>query len=174
MSQTLVLGVGNILLQDEGVGVRAIEHLQKHYHFPQGVQVLDGGTMGLDLLSYLEGVDRLLVIDAVDAHRPPGTIVRLTNGEIPALLGRKLSPHQIGLADLLSVAELRDLTPQQVVLIGIQPAELETSLDLSPTIRGQMPSIIQQALGELENWGHTIGRLDGLSTLSVNGTSQSN
>lgn len=158
MSQTLVLGVGNILLQDEGVGVRAIEHLQKHYHFPQEVQVLDGGTMGLDLLSYLEGVDRLLVIDAVDAHRPPGTVVRLTNGEIPALLGRKLSPHQIGLADLLSVAELRDLTPKQVVLIGVQPAELETGLDLSPTIRGQMTSIVDMILKEVMDWGHIIER----------------
>jgi hydrogenase maturation protease len=144
------------LLQDEGVGVRVVEHLQENYTFPEEVQVLDGGTMGLDLLFYLEGVDRLLVIDAVDARQPPGTIVRLTDGQIPALLGRKLSPHQIGLADLLSVAGLRDLTPSQVVLVGVQPASLETELSLSPTIRAQLPSIIDMVTQELKRWGYTI------------------
>jgi hydrogenase maturation protease len=156
VTRALVLGVGNILLQDEGVGVRVVEHLQENYTFPEEVQVLDGGTMGLDLLFYLEGVDRLLVIDAVDARQPPGTIVRLTDGQIPALLGRKLSPHQIGLADLLSVAGLRDLTPSQVVLIGVQPASLETELSLSPTIRAQLPSIIDMVTQELKRWGYTI------------------
>lgn len=158
MSRTLVLGVGNILLQDEGVGVRVVEHLKEHYNFPEEVQVLDGGTMGLDLLYYLEGADRLLVIDAVDATRPPGTLLRLADGEIPTFLGRKLSPHQIGLADLLSVAGLRDLTPHQVVLVGVQPASLETGLNLSPTIRAQLPSIVEIVLKEVRNWGHRIER----------------
>jgi hydrogenase maturation protease len=158
VSQTLVLGVGNILLQDEGIGVRVVEHLNECYTFPEEVQVLDGGTMGLDLLYYLEGVDRLLVIDAVDAGRPPGTILRLTGDEIPALLGRKLSPHQIGLADLLSVAELRDLTPGQVVLIGVQPASLETGLDLSPAIRARVPAIVEMVIKEVIDWGYTTNR----------------
>jgi hydrogenase maturation protease len=158
MLRTLILGVGNILLQDEGIGVRVVEHLKEHYTFPEEVQVLDGGTMGLDLLFYLEGIDRLLVIDAVDARRAPGTIVRLVDGEIPALLGRRLSPHQIGLADLLSVAELRDLTPQHVVLIGVQPDSLETGLELSPTISGQMPSIVDMVLKEVRNWEHSLER----------------
>jgi len=112
--------------------------------------------MGLDLLSYLEGVDHLLVVDAVDAGRPPGTIIRLTDGEIPAFLGRKLSPHQIGLADLLTVAALRDLMPRQVVLIGVQPKALGTGLELSPTVGEQVPSIAQMVVKEVRNWGHTI------------------
>ena len=153
-----MLGVGNILLQDEGIGVHVVEHLKEHCSFSEEVQVLDGGTMGLDLLSYLEGVDRLLVIDAVDAGRLPGTIIRLTDDEIPAFLGRKLSPHQIGLADLLSVASLRDLLPHQVVLIGVQPASLETGLELSPTISAQMPSIVKMVLKEVMNWEHTVDR----------------
>jgi hydrogenase maturation protease len=152
----LVLGVGNILLQDEGVGVRVVEQLQEAYAIPEEVKVLDGGTMGLDLLYYLEEVDRLLVVDAVDARQPPGTIVRLTDGQIPALLGRKLSPHQIGLADLLSVAGLRDLAPRETVLIGVQPASLETDLSLSPTVSAQLPSIVDMVLEELKRWGHTI------------------
>jgi len=156
VTRTLVLGVGNILLQDEGVGVRVVEQLQENYTFPEEVQVLDGGTMGLDLLHYLEGVDHLLVIDAVDARQPPGSVVRLTDGEIPAFLGRKLSPHQIGLADLLSVASLRDLAPRETVLIGVQPASLETELSLSPTVRAQLPAIIDMVVEELKRWGYTI------------------
>jgi hydrogenase maturation protease len=158
VSQTLVLGVGNILLQDEGVGVRVVEQLREGCVLPEEIQVLDGGTMGLDLLYYLEGVERLLVIDAVDAGQPPGTILRLTGDEIPALLGRKLSPHQIGLADLLSVAELRDLTPGQVILIGVQPASLETGLDLSPTIRARLPAIVEMVIKEVRNWGYITNR----------------
>jgi hydrogenase maturation protease len=156
MSRALVLGVGNILLQDEGVGVHVIEHLQEHYHFPPDVEVLDGGTMGLELLNYLEGVERLLVIDAVDARQPPGTILRLMDGQIPAFLGRRLSPHQIGLADLLAVARLRDLTPPHVVLIGVQPASLDTGLDLSPTIHTQLHSIVHIVLREIEAWGYSL------------------
>jgi hydrogenase maturation protease len=158
VSQTLVLGVGNILLQDEGVGVRVVEQLREGCVLPEEIQVLDGGTMGLDLLYYLEGVERLLVIDAVDAGQSPGTIIRLTGDEIPALLGRKLSPHQIGLADLLSVAELRDLTPGQVILIGVQPASLETGLDLSPTIRARLPAIVEMVIKEVRNWGYITNR----------------
>ncbi|GAB4533767.1 MAG: HyaD/HybD family hydrogenase maturation endopeptidase [Anaerolineae bacterium] len=157
MSCTLILGVGNILMGDEGVGVWVIEHLQAHYTFPEEVQVLDGGTMGLDLLTYLEGVERLLVVDALDACQPPGTIVRLADDQIPAFLGRrKLSPHQIGLADLLSVASLRGQMPHQTVLIGVQPASLETKLGLSPTIQAQLPSILEKLLSEMESWGYQI------------------
>jgi hydrogenase maturation protease len=160
VTHSLVLGVGNILLQDEGVGVRVVEQLQEAYAFPEEVQVLDGGTMGLDLLYYLEEVDRLLVVDAVDARQPPGTVVRLTDGQIPALLGRKLSPHQIGLADLLSVAGLRDLTPRETVLIGVQPASLETDLSLSPIVSAQLPSIVDMVIEELKRWGHSIRPLN--------------
>lgn len=161
MNRTLVLGVGNILLQDEGIGVRVVEHLKERYLFPEEVQVLDGGTMGLDLLYYLEGVDRLLVIDAVDAARPPGAIIRLAGDEIPVFLGRKLSPHQIGLADLLSVAELRDLSPRQAVLIGVQPASLETGLDLSPVVGAQVPAIVEAVLKEMATWGHAMDTVRG-------------
>jgi hydrogenase maturation protease len=160
VTHSLVLGVGNILLQDEGIGVRVVEQLQEAYAFPEEVQVLDGGTMGLDLLYYLEEVDRLLVVDAVDARQPPGTVVRLTDGQIPALLGRKLSPHQIGLADLLSVAGLRDLMPRETVLIGVQPASLETDLSLSPIVSAQLPSIVDMVIEELKRWGHSIRPLN--------------
>lgn len=153
MAHTLVLGIGNILLQDEGVGVRAAEQIQQRYEIPEGVQVLDGGTMGLDLITCLEGVEQLLVIDAVQASVPPGSIIRLVNEEIPAFLGQKISPHQIGLSDILSVARLRDMLPERMVLLGIQPASLETGLALSPTIAARLDALVAAAIAELQAWG---------------------
>ncbi len=121
MKKTLVLGLGNILLRDEGVGVRVIERLQALYDFPPEVQVLDGGTMALDLLPYVEDSARLLVIDALEMGAAPGTIARLEGNEVPAFLSIKISPHQMGLADILAAARLRDLYPQELVLWGVQP-----------------------------------------------------
>ena len=104
MADTLVLGLGNILLGDEGVGVRVVERLLERYDFPEGVRVMDGGTLGLDLLPYVEDASRLLVVDAVQARKPPGTLVRMTGDEIPVFLdASKVSPHQEGLQDLLAV-----------------------------------------------------------------------
>ncbi len=153
MSYTLILGVGNILLQDEGIGVRVVERLQQSYLFNEEVQLLDGGTLGLNLLPYFEGVERLLIIDAMDAQKPAGTILRLTGEEIPAILQHKISPHQLGLSEVLSIARLMDSLPPQIVLLGIQPASLATSLDLSPTLAAQIPSLLQAVLQELETWG---------------------
>ncbi len=152
MTHTLVLGVGNILLQDEGVGVRVVEALHAQRTWPDTVLLLDGGTMGLDLIGYLEGVDTMLIIDAVEARQPPGTIVRLVGSEIPAFLGNKISPHQVGISDILSVALLRDLMPREVVLIGIQPAVVATGLELSPTLTARMPAIIDAVLEQLRAW----------------------
>jgi hydrogenase maturation protease len=95
MAETLVMGLGNILLSDEGIGVRVGEHLLEQYDFSEGVLVMDGGTLGLDLLPCLEEASRLVVVDAVQARKPPGTLIRLTGTEIPIFLdASKVSPHQ--------------------------------------------------------------------------------
>jgi hydrogenase maturation protease len=153
MKETLVLGLGNILLRDEGVGVRVVERLQELYQFPPGVQVLDGGTLGLDLMPYVEAADRLLVIDAVDAGAEPGTIAHLEGEEVPAFLSVKISPHQMGLSDLLAAARLRDVYPEEVVLWGVQPAEIDVGLDLSPAVAPQVDALVDKALAELHQWG---------------------
>ena len=114
--RTLVLGLGNVLLQDEGVGVHVVERLRAEYAFPDDVIVLDGGTLGLDLLGRVEDSDRVVVVDAVKAGKTPGDLVRLVNAEIPAFLGTKVSPHQIGLQDLLGLAQLRGQMPREIVL----------------------------------------------------------
>jgi hydrogenase maturation protease len=155
-AQTLVLGVGNLLLSDEGVGLRVLERLVTTYQIPEEVLTLDGGTLGLDLLYYLDGVENLLIIDAVEMGAEPGTLVRLEGDEVPSFLSVKMSPHQIGIPDMLFAAKLRDLYPRNVVLWGIQPGSLEVGLELSHSVAAQVDSLVDKVLVELERWGYHL------------------
>jgi hydrogenase maturation protease len=153
VKKTLVLGLGNILLGDEGVGVRVVERLQELYQFPQEVQVLDGGTLALDLLPYVEDTDHLLVIDALEMGAEPGTVARLEGDEVPAFLSVKISPHQMGLADLLAATRLRDVYPEQLVLWGVQPGVMSPGLELSSAVAAQVEVLVNSVLAELSWWG---------------------
>jgi hydrogenase maturation protease len=154
MAETLVLGLGNILLGDEGVGVRVVERLLEQYEFPEGVQVMDGGTLGLDLLPYVEETSRLLVIDAVQANKPPGTLLRMEGDEIPVFLdASKVSPHQEGLQDLLAVAVLKGYLPEEVVFWGAQIESLGVGLELSDPVAAQVDALGEKVLQELARWG---------------------
>jgi hydrogenase maturation protease len=148
----LVLGIGNILLQDEGVGVRAVERLQERYALPEGVEALDGGVRGMDLLSFFEGVSRLLVLDAVQTGQPPGTLVRLANDDIPSYVSPKISPHQEGLADVLWAARALNIYPEEVVLWGMEPASLGVGLELSAQVAAQVDALVERAVQELSRW----------------------
>lgn len=148
----LVLGLGNLLLQDEGAGVRVIERLRAHYTFPDHVIVLDGGTLGLDLLAYLEDASHVVIVDAINAGKAPGTLMRLVNEEIPAFLGPKVSPHQVGLPDLLALAKLRGFFPEEVVLWGVQTGHLAPGLELSPQVAAQIEPLTLHVIEELVRW----------------------
>lgn len=151
--QILILGLGNILLQDEGLGVRAAERLAARYRLPPEVQVMDGGVMGLDLLPHLEGVTHLLITDAVQTGLPPGSLVRLEGEAIPAALSLKMSMHQVGLQELLALAGFQGTLPEQVVLWGLEPASLDWGLELSAPIAAQIDALVDVAVGELRAWG---------------------
>ena len=153
---TLILGVGNLLMSDEGVGVHVIQKLVERYELPEEVQVLDGGTLGMDLLYYLEGTENLLLIDAVETRKEPGTIIRLEDDEVPAFLSMKMSPHQIGVPDMLAAAKLKDVFPKRLVLWGIQPELLEIGLDLSSTVEAKVDTIIEKVLEQLSIWGYEV------------------
>lgn len=155
-TKTVVLGVGNILLADEGIGVRVIERLQADYVLPPDVQVVDGGTLGMDLLYYLTDACNLIIIDAVEMAGEPGQTVRLEGDDVPARLSLKMSPHQMGIPDMLFAAKLRDLYPDKIVLLGVQPGVLEPSLELSPPVAAQVETLVSQVCRELEQWGLTI------------------
>lgn len=149
----LVLGIGNLIMSDDGIGVRVVQQLAEQWSFPDGVTLLDGGTLGLDLLPKLEGVERLLVIDAVDTGDVPGSMVRLAGDEVPVALETKVSPHQMGLKDLLAVAMLQGFAPCEMVLWGVQPERIEMGLELSPAVAAQVEPLGVNVLAELETWG---------------------
>jgi hydrogenase maturation protease len=154
MGETLVLGLGNILLGDEGVGVRVIERLLEEYDFPEGVRVMDGGTLGLDLLPYVEDASRMVVVDAVRARKAPGALVRMVGDEIPVFLdASKVSPHQEGLQDLLAVAMLKGYLPDELVFWGMQIESLDVGLELSAAVAAQVDTLVGKVLVELARWG---------------------
>ena len=154
----LVLGLGNLLMSDDSVGVRAIQRLQSEYQAPEGVTLLDGGTLGLDLLPYIELADTLLIIDALEMQAPPGSLFRLEGDEVPRAFANKLSVHQMGLQDLLAVAELQGYVPQKLVVHGIQAGSIEMKLALSSPVEQAMESLNNAVIDELASWGITLKR----------------
>lgn len=148
MAKDLILGVGNLLLTDEGVGIHVVQKLLEYADLPPDVEIVDGGTAGLGLLYYLEGVNRLVIVDAVELHAAPGTIVRWNGEQVPVYMAMKVSPHEITLPDFLAAARLRDLYPQEVIVWGIQPESLEVGVDLSPTLAAKLDELVQNVLGE--------------------------
>lgn len=146
---TLVLGLGNILLSDEGVGVRAVEALVEQVPLPPDVEVLDGGTSGMDLLDQIAGRARLIVVDAVRTGRPPASVVRLAGDEVPAFFSAKLSPHQLGLSDVLAVLRLMDAAPAEITVIGVEPVSLDLGLDLSPAVAASLAEVLALLRTEL-------------------------
>jgi hydrogenase maturation protease len=147
--RSIVLGVGNILLSDEGVGVRAVELLRAAWEVPAGVSLIDGGTSAMELLDDLEGVDLLIVLDAVRAGRVPGSLIRLAGDEVPVFFRAKLSPHQIGLADVLASLDLLGTPPRETVIFGVEPLSLETGLDLSMPVAACLPEMAHKVVDEL-------------------------
>lgn len=154
-----VLGLGNILLQDEGVGVHAIEAIRKDYAFPKNVRLIDGGTMGLDLISFIEGMDKVIIIDAVNFKKAPGTIAIIEDEDIPAFLSAKLSVHQIAFPDVLSALKLLGTMPAKMTLIGIQPEIIETGIEMSEAVNKKFDKLIRTVIEKLNEWGIEERRL---------------
>jgi hydrogenase maturation protease len=148
-----LIGLGNLLLRDEGVGVHAVEALRKKFDFSEDLCLLDGGTLGLDLLPWIEGMERVLFVDAIDLKKDPGTIAVLEDDEIPALLKPALSFHQIGLSDLLFAVKFMGKNPSKIVLVGIQPEKMETGLTLSEALDKNFGPLQQRILEKLKEWG---------------------
>jgi hydrogenase maturation protease len=151
----LILGLGNFLLCDDGLGVRALELLQDRYDLPQSVDCVDGGVLGLELMAHVEGRTHLLAIDAVQTGQEPGTLVRLEGEEIPKGLTVKLSMHQVTFADILALSTLRGTVPPRLVVWGLVPAVLESGVGLSDIVEAQLGKLVEAAIGELHRWGIT-------------------
>lgn len=155
-SHMLLMGLGNIILRDEGLGVRTYERLLERYTLPPEVEAIDGGTLGLSLLAYLEDATDLLIIDAVRSGNPPGTIVRLEGAAIPTALTLKMSMHQAGLQELLAISAIRGTTPQRIVLWGMEPAVMEPGLDLTESLAANLDTLVDAVVHELRSWGAAV------------------
>jgi len=153
---TLVLGLGNTIMTDDGFGVRVVETLSSRFRFLGDVRLLDGGTLGLDLLPHLEDTERLLIIDALQMQSPPGQVFRLTGEEVPRAFASKLSVHQMGVQDLLAVSELMGHLPPELVVWGVQPESIEMGTELTPTVAAALEPVIAGVVKELQGWGIAV------------------
>jgi hydrogenase maturation protease len=152
-AQVTLIGLGNLLLKDEGAGIHAVRYIEEHCEVPPGLEIVDGGTSGLDLLPFIEGRDRVLFVDAVNFRREPGYIGELNNSEIPAFFQIKSSLHHLGLADVLAAAQLLDTLPPEICLIGIQPHTLKPGLELSETLQARLDAFLEAIFAKLRAWG---------------------
>jgi hydrogenase maturation protease len=151
--RVVVLGIGNTLMSDESVGVRAVEALQAAYELPDYVEVIDGGTSGMELLDDLAHASLLLVVDAVYARKAPGELVHLAGADVPVFFRSKLSPHQISLSDVLASLEFAGQMPGETVVIGVQPQSFELGLELTPVVAASLPALVDMIVGELRAHG---------------------
>jgi hydrogenase maturation protease len=155
--KTLIFGAGNLLLSDEGFGVHFIQHLQENYDFTDDVELYDGGTLGIMVTHLLEEADQVYLIDVIDAKGEPGEVFRYEKEEF--LLGKlpiKLSPHQIGIQEVLTLSDLRGRTPDTVTLFGVIPATYDAGVELSPSLKGILPELASRLVKEIRTKGHEI------------------
>jgi hydrogenase maturation protease len=150
----MVMGLGNILNRDEGLGVHAVKALEERIgRLAPQVEFVDGGVLGLNLLPWVEESSHLLVLDAINAGKDPGTLIELSREEIPLYTSIKMSDHQVTFQEVLGMASFRGYLPEKLHLIGAQPSDLSIGLGLSPTVEQVLPSILSRAETVLRAWG---------------------
>jgi hydrogenase maturation protease len=147
----LILGVGNLLLKDEGIGVHVARKLMD-MDLPPYVEVVEGGTSGFDLLDDIEGRGKVVVVDTVQAGQPPGTLYRLSREDIEDRPKQRLSLHDIDMTDLLKLSDLLGVKkPAEVIIIGVEPKDMETaSMELSPEVEAQISKVIELVMKEIQ------------------------
>jgi len=147
----VVLGLGNPLFQDEGLGIHVIYELMKG-QLAEQAELIDGGTDGLALLNTVEEAQQLLVIDAIDGGLAPGTIKRWQGDQIKLSAGSKISPHQLGFQEVLALAKMRGKMPSQMVLIGVQPRSLDWGTRLTAVTALTVPQIMDMVRKQIDTW----------------------
>lgn len=155
--KTLIFGAGNLILSDEGFGVHCINYLAERYQFPEEVELYDGGTLGIMVTHKIEEAERVFIVDTVDTAGEPGDIFRYEKDDI--MLNRlpvKLSPHQIGIQEMLFISELRGGCPANVSLVGVIPASLDPGSELSPPLNDKLPRVAGLIVDELRGLGYEI------------------
>lgn len=154
---TGILGIGNLLLSDEGFGIHTIHYLEQNYTFPEDIRLNDAGTAGIYMAPFLEECDPILVIDVVDIPAEPGSVHCFSSKDIGnGIIFTKMSPHQLGLLEMLAICKLRDCNPETVEFFCVVPADLQTSMELSPEVAPRVKEIAERIVRWLRRAGHTI------------------
>jgi hydrogenase maturation protease len=154
-SEIALMGLGNILLRDEGVGVHVLNRIKEQYTFSPPVQLIDGGTLGFALLPFFEDCGRILIVDAVDFGKEPGHIEAMEDDHIPSVFLPKLSVHHIGLCDVLFAAKLMGIKPEKICLVGIQPGSIDVGLEMTETIKSALGDLTGLIIMKLKEWNVT-------------------
>ena len=152
MAKTVVLGVGNILLSDEGFGVRVAEALSQRFRFPDAVEVLDGGTLGIELMRFLDGAERLILIDAIHGSEP-GSFRIIQGADVRLYFQEKVSLHEMGIQEVLASLVVMEKPIAEIVVIGVVPQSLEISLDLTPLVASRIDEATDSVIRQLHDWG---------------------
>jgi hydrogenase maturation protease len=154
-SRIAVLGLGNLMRTDDAVGMLALQRLRADRRFPQSIPLIEGGTLGLDLLYPLEGITHLLALDAIDAGARPGTLLHFEGDEIDLLPIAK-SVHLLGFSDLIGALRLTESAPGEIVVLGVQPEKIDWGTELTPTVEAALATLVESAIGQVMRWSREI------------------
>jgi len=150
----IILGIGNTLNHDEGLGVHAVELLMKMPSIVSrdDIELYDGGTLGLNLLQLVESCSHLLILDTIDANKTPGSLIELKKEQIPLFKEIKMSEHQITFQEVLGLAKLRGKLPDNLYLLGMQPSELQLGVGLSEKVSSNISLLISRVTEIIQSW----------------------
>ena len=152
----VVLGVGNILLTDEGLGVHVVEDLKANYTFTPQISLIDGGTMGMELLTYMRGMKKILLIDAVNGGEAPGTIYEFPHRELEQYFTDHISVHEVGMQDILRIRAIQENPLEDAIVIGVEPESLDVGFEPSVPVQKALPEVKERVLRVLREWGVQI------------------
>lgn len=147
-----IIGIGNTLYTDEGVGVHIIPYLEEALTGFNNVEMIEGATDGMRLLEPVEEADYLIIIDAINAGKPGGELITIRQEEIPRYYGVKMSVHQVGFQEVLFAADLRGRLPEEMVMFGVQPDSLDLNIGLSDKVKEKLPELVASVVQQVQQW----------------------
>jgi hydrogenase maturation protease len=151
-AETVVIGLGNVVLSDDGLGVHAVRRLRHRYSLSERVELIEGGTAGLLLLPHIADARRVIIVDAIDTGAPAGTLVRLPGEDWASAFAIHVTPHDVGLRDLLGAAQLSGAWPRELVLHGAQPASTAIGTELSAPVAAALDPLVSAIFAQLAAW----------------------
>ena len=152
-NEIVLLGVGNILLTDEGLGVHVVKALKENYTFTPPISIIDGGTMGMELLTYMQGMKKILLVDAINGGDAPGTVYEFPHKELEQYFTEHISVHEVGMQDILRIRAIQEEPLEDAIVIGVEPESLELGFEPSEVVQRALPEVKDRVLNVLRQWG---------------------